>query len=121
MLLVRLSNLKQLEGGYSRTAIEGAMKALLQRFTAMIGEEAFLGRWNDEHFAAVLDIEPAKATAISREATAKLSGTYSVQENGAWQNVRLQAVAGVIDHPAGGNGASFHQTLLQMSDALSNA
>jgi len=121
MLLVRLNNLKQLEGGYSHTAIEGAMKALLQRFTAMIGEETLLGRWNDDNFAALLDIEPAKAIAISREATAKLSGTYSVQENGAWQNVPLQAVAGVIDHPAGGNGASFHQTLVQMSDALSNA
>ena len=57
ILLVRLSNLKQLEGGYSRTVIEGAMKALLQRFTAMIGEETLLGRWNDENFAAILDIE----------------------------------------------------------------
>jgi len=121
MLLVRLSNLKRLEGVYSRTVIEGAMKALRQRFTAMIGEEALLGRWNDENFAAILDIEQAEAIGISQEATAKLSGTYSVQGNGEWQNVALQAVVGVIDHPADGDGASFHQKLLQMSDALSNA
>jgi len=121
MLLVRLRNLKQLESGYSRTVIEGAIKALVQRFTAMIGEETLLGRWNDEDFAAILDIQQAEAIAISREATTKLSGTYSVQGKGGWQNVPLQAVAAVIDHPADGDGASFHQKLLQMSDALSNA
>ncbi len=121
LLLVRLRNLKQLEAGYSRALIEGAVKALLQRLTALIGEETLLGRWNDENFAAILDIELAKAVAISREATAKLSGTYSVLGNGAWQNVPLQAAAGVIDHSADGDGASFHRELLKMSDALSNA
>ncbi|HTD42795.1 MAG TPA: diguanylate cyclase [Bryobacteraceae bacterium] len=121
MLLVRLRNLKQLETGYSRAVVEGAIKALLQRFTAMIGEQTLLGRWNDENFAAILDIEQAEAIAISREATAKLSGTYSVLGNGAWQNVPLEAVAAVIDHPAHGDGASFHQDLLKMSAALSNA
>jgi GGDEF domain-containing protein len=121
MLLVRMRNLKQLEAGYSRTSIEGAVKALLQRLTALIGEEALLGRWNDENFAAILDNELAEAVAISREATAKLSGTYSVLGNGAWQNVLLQVVAGVIDHSADGDGASFHHELLKMSDALSNA
>jgi len=121
MLLVRLCNLKQLETDYSRALIEGAIKALLQRLTALIGEETLLGRWNDENFAAILDMELAEAVAISREATAKLSGTYLVLGNGAWQNVPLHAVAGVIDHAADGDGASFHHELLKMSDALSNA
>lgn len=121
MLLVRLCNLKQLETDYSRALIEGAIKALLQRLTALIGEETLLGRWNDENFAAILDMDLAEAVAISREATAKLSGTYLVLGNGAWQNVPLHAVAGVIDHAADGDGASFHHELLKMSDALSNA
>jgi GGDEF domain-containing protein len=121
MLLVRLSNLKQLEGVYSRTVIEGAIKALRERFTAMIGEGTLLGRWNDENFAAVLDGEQTEAIAISREANAKLSATYSVLGNGAWQNVPIEAVTGVIDHPADSDGASFHQKLLKMSAALSNA
>ena len=119
MLLVRLRNLKQLEGSYARNIIDGALKALLQRFTAMVGEQTLLGRWNDDNFAAILDVEQVQAVAISREATAKLSGVYSVQGNGAWQDVPLQAVAGVIDHPADGDGVSFHQKLLQLSDALS--
>lgn len=121
MLLVRLCNLKQLETDYSRALIEGAIKALLQRLTALIGEETLLGRWNDENFAAILDMDLAEAVAISREATAKLSGTYLVLGNGTWQNVPLHAVAGVIDHAADGDGASFHHELLKMSDALSNA
>lgn len=121
MLLVRLCNLKQLQTDYSRALIEDAIKALLQRLMALIGEETLLGRWNDENFAAILDMELAEAVAISREATAKLSGTYSVLGNGAWQNVPLQAVAGVIDHPAEGDGVSFHHELLKMSDALSSA
>jgi GGDEF domain-containing protein len=121
LLLVRLRHLKRLEHKYTRPVVVGAVKAFLECFTAMIGEGAFLGRWNEESFAAILDIEQAEAIAISQRATAKLSGTYSVQEKGAWLNVPLQAVAAVAGHPAGDDGASFHQELLQMSDALLNA
>jgi GGDEF domain-containing protein len=121
LLPVRLHNLKRLESNYSRPVIVSAIKAFLQCFTAMIGEGAPLGRWNEESFAAILDIEQAEAIAISEKAAAKLSGTYSVQDNGAWKNVPLQAVAGVAGYPAGDDGASFHQELIQMSDALANA
>lgn len=121
LLLVRLRNLKRLEHKYSRPVVVGAIQAFLECFTAMIGEGAFLGRWNEESFAAILDIEQADAIAIAEKATAKLSGTYSVQEKGAWLNVPLQAVAGIADHPASDDGASFHQELLRMSDVLSSA
>jgi len=120
MLLVRLRNLKQLEIAYPHAVIDGAVNALLQRLTTMTGEETLLGRWNDENFAAILGIEQPEAIAIAQETTVKLSGTYSVLDNGAWQEVPLQAVAGVIDHPAHGDGASFHQDLLKMSAGLSN-
>jgi GGDEF domain-containing protein len=121
LLLVRLRNLKRLEHKYSRPVVVGAIQAFLQCFTAMMGEGTFLGPWNNEIFAAILDIEQADAIAISLKATAKLSGTYSVQEKGAWLDVPLQAVAGVADHPGSDDGASFHQKLLQMSDVLSSA
>jgi GGDEF domain-containing protein len=121
LLLVRLRNLKRLERNYSRPVTVGAIKAFLQCFTTMMGDGTFLGRWNEDSFAAILDIEQADAIAISQKAAVKLSGTYSVQENGAWLNLPLQAVAGVVGHPAGDGGASFHQELLKMSDALSSA
>jgi GGDEF domain-containing protein len=121
VLLVRLRNLKRLESEYSRSAIEGAIKALLLRFTEMMGAEAVLGRWDEASFAAILEVDPADAIALSREAIASLSRTYSVQENGAWQAVPLQVAVGVIDHAAKSAEPSFRKKLMEMSAALSTA
>jgi GGDEF domain-containing protein len=121
VLLVRLRNLKRLEGGYPRSVIESAIRALLLRFTEMVGAGAVLGRWDEECFAAILELDPADAIGLSREATASLSRMYSVQENGAWQAVPLQAVAGVIDHAARSAEVSFKKKLIEMSGALAKA
>jgi GGDEF domain-containing protein len=121
ILLISLRNLKRLEGQYSRTVIEGGIKAFLQRFSAMLGEDAAIGRWNEDHFAAILQVEPSVAITVSREAAKTLSGIYSVQENGLSLSVPLQAISGVIDRAAGADGPTFQKKLLQMSDALSKA
>jgi GGDEF domain-containing protein len=121
ILLVHLRNLRRLQGQYSRNVIEGAIKAFLQRFANMVGDDCALGRWNEEDFAAVLQVEPSVAMTLSREAAKRLTGLYSVQENGLSQTVPLQAIAGLIDRAAGADGPTFQQKLLQMSDALANA
>ena len=121
VLLVCVRNLPLLGNRYSRTIIEGSLKALLQRFAAMLEERTVIGRWDEQNFAAILEMEPAAAIGVSRNAAHKLSGEYSVQENGLSQNVPLQAVAGVIDRSVRGDETSFQQKLLQMSQALTAA
>ncbi len=120
ILMVAVRNLKRIENRYTKTVLEGSMKALLQRLAHMLGEEAAIGRWSEESFAAILTIDPATAIKLSRDATTRLSGLYSVQENGLSQSVPLQAICGVVEHSAGMESHNFHKKLLQMSEALSN-
>lgn len=121
VLLVRLRNLKRLQTAFCAPVIESAVKALLERLAAMAGDGAIIGHWDAEHLAVLLEQDQASAIVLSREATAKLSSIYTVQENGVWHRVALQAVAGVVDRPADGDVASFEEKLIQMSDALLNA
>ena len=121
ILLVCVRNLPRLDKRYSRTVIASALKALLQRFAGMLEEGALIGRWDEQNFAALLEMEPAATFRVARLATRQLSGEYAVQDHGQSQSVYLEAVAGVIDRSTGSDEASFQQKLLQMSKALSGA
>ena len=118
LLLVRIRNFKQTEVRYSREVLEGALKALLQRLTGMLGNKSKVGRWNEDSFAAVLEAEPAAVIRLSRDVTQRLSGMYSVQVNGSAHSVSFHVTAGVIDRATGGDAQSFHKKLVQMSEAL---
>jgi hypothetical protein len=63
----------------------------------------------------------ARAILLSTEATAKLSGTYAVQENGLAQKVAVHATAGVIERPNGADSSTVHRKLEQLSEAISGA
>lgn len=121
LLMVSVRNLKRLDTQYSRTVVEGTLRALIARFAALTGDEAIIGRWSQDQFVAVLDIPAGHAIPLSAEASAKLSGCYSVQENGQSQRVSVQATAGVIDRPAGAPAQTFHQKLEQLAGAISGA
>jgi len=119
LLLIFVRNLKGLDSIHSRTVIEGALKALLQRFGALLGEDAMIGRWSEDEFAAILEVAPAAAVAFSDQAARKLSGSYSVQENGLARNVEFQTTAGVIERESAGNHADFRQKVAKLAVALS--
>jgi GGDEF domain-containing protein len=121
LLLVWVRNLKRLETQHSRTVVEGTLRALINRFAALLGEEGVIGRWSNDQFVAVLDMPVARAIALSGEATTKLSGTYAEQENGLAQRITVQATAGIIERPTGADTATFHQKLEQLSEAISGA
>jgi GGDEF domain-containing protein len=121
MLLVWVRNLKRLDTQHSRTVVEGTLKALITRFATMTGEEGVIGRWTNDQFVAILDMPAARAIALSSEAATKLSGIYTVQENGLGQKVTVQATAGVIERPSGADPSSFHQKLERLSEAISGA
>jgi GGDEF domain-containing protein len=121
LLLVKVRNFKRTEGRYSRTVVEGALKSILTRFQNLAGEDAMLGRWSENEFLAILPMEPADALALSREATRKLSGNYSVQENGVAQNIVLQVTSGIVERKVRELPARFHKRLEQLTETLSQA
>lgn len=121
VLLVWVRNLKRVGGQHSRTVVEGTLKALITRFATIAGDEAIIGRWSEDQFIAILDAPPGRATPLSAEAVRKLSGGYSIQENGQSQTVTLQATAGVLDRIPGVDPAIFRQKLEQLTAAIRGA
>jgi GGDEF domain-containing protein len=121
LLLVCVRNYKRIVTQYSPAIVEGTLKALVVRFAAVIGEGPVIGRWTEEQFVAVLDMPAGDAIRLSAEANQKLSGSYSVQENGLAQKVVLHATAGIIDRATGSDSSSFLQKLEQLAEAIAGA
>ncbi|HVO98323.1 MAG TPA: diguanylate cyclase [Bryobacteraceae bacterium] len=121
LLLVWVRNYKRLESQFSRNVLENTLKALFTRLAAIAGHEAVIGRWREDQFVAVLDLIPGHAISLTAEVNRKLSGGYSVQENGLAQKVAVQAVAGVVDRLRGVDGGKFREKLDQLSIAISGA
>lgn len=118
VLVVRICHMRRLDQYHTQAVIEGGIKALTQRLAAMLGPDAAIGRWEEDVFAAILQIEPAAVITLSREATVRLSSSYSVQENGMSRKIDLTAATGVVERHRGTPSAAFHQKLQQMAEAL---
>ncbi len=118
VVVVCARNLKRLGQQYASGLLESSIKALAQRFAAVAGREAIVGRWDEETFAAILAVEPAEAIQLSREAARRLAGTYSAQEDGVSRSIELQVAAGVIDRAPNGDAADFRRKLPQITAAL---
>ena len=118
LLLVCVRGLRRIESQHSRSVVEGMFKALINRFSALAGEDSVIGRWSSDQFAAIVSIEPSAAIALSGETARKLSGPYAVQENGMSHKVSVQATAGVIEYQAGMGSEKFHKKLEQLLSAV---
>ena len=76
VLLVSARNLRRLERQYSPAVITDALRALVQQFDGILGGEAMIGRWSEDVFSAILNMDPSGAMALSSEINRKLSMSY---------------------------------------------
>src|SRR5262249_41688714 len=61
VLVVGVSNLRALGEEQSRTVVDGLLQALVKRLLNLIGDDAMLGRFNEDVFVAITDLEPGTA------------------------------------------------------------
>jgi GGDEF domain-containing protein len=108
VLMIGVQNLRGLYLQHSRTVIEGSLKAMLARLANLLGEDALIGRWSEDVFAAVLDVHPSVAEKLREQAEGKLSGTYSMQENGLARRVGMEVRVGVVEREKGADAATFY-------------
>src|SRR6185503_13439146 len=73
VLLVSARNLRRLERQYSSAVITDALRTLVQQFDSILGGEAMIGRWSEDVFSAILDLDPGSTMALSTEINRKLS------------------------------------------------
>jgi GGDEF domain-containing protein len=113
-----MRNLPALERQHSANVVEGAVKALLMRFRTAVGEDASIGRWNENEFVTILEVDGSAAIAIAAELSKKLGGVYAVQENGLAHNVTIELAAGSLERPVGSDPASFVRKLERLTGSL---
>jgi diguanylate cyclase (GGDEF)-like protein len=107
VLYVWLSNYKALERELPRRAAD----QLITLFTTDLRQQSSagqqLGRWSDDEFCAVLNLERTAALQISRELAAQIGKGYQVKGHGSNRMVVLQAKLGVVESMLGESAERF--------------
>lgn len=111
VVMIAVGNLKRLGASYSRPVIDGALKALVKRVHGIVGSDAMIGRWGEDQFAVLVELDPAYAMNLASEIGRDLSSPFSIQENGAARSFSLRVSTSVIARPLRGDPAHFREKL----------
>ena len=118
VLLVSARNLRRLERQYSSAVITDALRTLVQQFDNILGGEAMIGRWSEDVFSAILDMDPSSAMALSAEINRKLSMSFPVWTSGVAQMLTLETSSGIVDRRRDSDPSKFYRKLEQMAAAM---
>jgi GGDEF domain-containing protein len=118
VLLISVTNFKRLEGRYTASAVETALKELTRRLREVVGAEPPIGRWSQNELLVILDVDAAGAMALSRESSLRLSGAYPHPGESALKPIQLEVATGLVERAPGGDGTAFLKKLDQLSSAL---
>ena len=118
ILLVSAKNLRRLERQHSSAVITEALRTLVQQFDSILGGEALIGRWNEDVFSAILDMDPSNAMALSTEINRKLSMSFPVWTSGVAQMLTIETSTGIVDRRRDSDPSKFYRKLEQMAAAM---
>ena len=118
VLLVSARNLRRLERQYSSAVMTDALRTLVQQFDSILGGEAMVGRWNEDVFSAILDMDPSNAMALSAEINRKLSMSFPVWTSGVAQMLTIETSTGIVDRRRDSDPSKFYHKLEQMAAAM---
>ena len=118
VLLVSARNLRRLERQYSSAVITDALRTLVQQFDNILGGEAMIGRWSEDVFSAILDMDPSSAMALSTEINRKLSMSFPVWTSGVAQMLTIETSTGIVDRRRDSDSSKFYRKLEQMAAAM---
>ena len=118
VLLVSARNLRRLERQYSSAVITDALRTLVQQFDSILGGEAMIGRWSEDVFSAILDMDPSSAMALSTEINRKLSMSFPVWTSGVAQMLTIETTTGIVDRRRDSDSSKFYRKLEQMAAAM---
>ncbi len=118
VLLVSARNLRRLERQYTPAVITDALRTLVQQFDSILGGEAMIGRWSEDVFSAILDLDPSSAMALSTEINRKLSSSFPVWTSGVAQMMTIETTTGIVDRRKDSDSSKFYRKLEQMAAAM---
>lgn len=118
VLIVGIRNLRALGEEQSRTVVEGLLQALVKRLLNLAGDDAMLGRFNEDVFVAITDLEPGAAAELCKKLESKLTGNYSMQENGLSRTLAMDIKVGLVERPQSGDPRAFYPLLGKTATAV---
>jgi GGDEF domain-containing protein len=121
VLLVSARNLRRLERQHSSAVMTDALRTLVQQFDGILGGEAMIGRWSEDVFSAILDMDPSSAMALSTEINRKLSMSFPVWTSGVAQMLTIETSTGIVDRRRDSDPSKFYRKLEQMAAAMAGS
>ena len=107
VLYVWLSNMKSVEREEDRRLSEHLVLAFAAELARALPKGSVLGRWSDDEFCAVLDLDKPTAITLSRQLTKQLSGENAAREQGKTRRIALQPRFGVLESAEHENSERF--------------
>jgi len=116
LLLLKAGGLRTAEAQFGRPVAEELAGAFSRRLRNSLPPSSVLGRWSEEEFLAMLDVDQPEATALAKRISETLAGTYTCLKSGKTVRPLIHLRVGVIDP-----GADDAERVLQRIDEFLNA
>jgi GGDEF domain-containing protein len=119
VLVVAINNWTRIQGQYSQTARQAALRAFLGELQKFLGADSIVGRWSEQLFLGVIQENPASPLSISADLKNRLPKTYTIPDGALVYTVHLDTSIGVVDRREGIDAARFYVKLGQLTETLS--
>jgi len=113
LLLLRICNLPIIQRQFGAAIRSDVVAAFAKRMRGGVPPNTVIGRWSDDQFLALLEIEKAEAMSLAKRVNQHVSGTYVCMNDGKPQRPTLMVQVAVLDHVAGGAYESLIDRLNQ--------
>jgi diguanylate cyclase (GGDEF)-like protein len=107
VLYVWLSNMKSIGREEDRRLSEHIVRAFAAELAQALPKGILLGRWSDDEFCAVLDLDKLTVISLSRQLTKQLSGENAARERSKTRRIALQPRFGVLESVANESSERF--------------
>ena len=118
VLALQITNWRKLQSRHSQHVLQAAARAFLSTLRGLLQDECAVGRWSDDLYLAVIEVEPSAVLGVSTELKRKLPSLYTVPDGRSVQTVRLDLASGVVDRRQGVDAGRFYLKLKQITEAL---
>jgi len=121
VLFVSAKNLRRLERQHSHAAVTEGLHGLVQQFDGALGGGSMIGRWSEDLFGAILEMDSSAAMSLSGEINRKLSVAYPVWTSGVAQMLTIETSTGIVDRRRDSDPSKFYRKLEQMAEAMAGS
>ena len=118
VLLINVKNLRSLGRQHPPAVITDALKALVKEFDGILGGGSMIGRWSEDIFCSVLEMDPSVALSLSADVKRKLSLSYPIWTSGVAQILTMETSTGIVDRRKDSDPSNFYRKLEQMATAM---